>query len=312
MLTSIANAWDDFRGSRTTTSVSGKHRRAASVHPAMRLLALALAPSLLACAPAPRLWAHPAAAAAPTQGPIAAERVEPAADGPAADGAVASADGASRTRVGPCRPQAAAPGDPDAALVACTFTPDRQWREWHFPGGGTLLDVYDGAALVARTSEAGDVDVVRYEIDLGRATPLTLPEPTARWRRAGFTSTGMVVGLAATGTAERPGSAWVRGAADGTLTMYALPIEADDLGVDGPLAVCVGAAGAAVASTLGWSRRVSLPAGAAPPAAAGRAGVGRAGERVRCAAGRCVIDGVARVTLRSPAGSSDPAAAPGG
>ena len=92
--------------------------------------------------------------------------------------------------------------------------------------------------------------------------------------------------------------------------MEPLPLDADDLGVDGDLAVSVGAAGAAVTSTLGWSRAVSLPNGA-PRAGVGGAGVRRVGERVQCAAGRCVIDGAARVTVRAPGGGNDPAGAVG-
>ena len=152
--------------------------------------------------------------------------------------------------------------------------------------------------------------MVRYDIDRGRATTLTLPEPTARWRRAGFTRSGMLVGLARTGTAARPGAAWVHGSTDGSLSMEALPLDADDLAVEGDLAVCVGAAGAAVTSTLGWSRQVEMPAGTLRPSA-DEAGVRRAGERVRCAAGRCVIDAAARVTVRARGGGNDPAGASG-
>jgi hypothetical protein len=92
--------------------------------------------------------------------------------------------------------------------------------------------------------------------------------------------------------------------------MEALPMDADDLAVDGDLAVCVGADGAAVTSTLGVSRAVLLPPGM-PEVARSGSGVRRAGERVRCAEGRCVIDGVARVTLRPEGDPRDPAGVSG-
>ena len=274
----------------------------------MRLLLLV---SVVGCAAAPRMWARPDAGASPALRPLVAERVEPAAIAPGEEGVVASADGRSRTRPGPCEPDRAHPAPADeTVVVACTGTPERGWREWRYPGPGELLDVYDGVALIARTSAAGDADVVRYDIDIGRAATLSLPEPTARWRRAGFTRSGMLVGLVRTGTDARPGAAWVRGSTDGPLAMEALPLDADDLGVEGDLAVCVGAAGAAVSSPLGWSRAVELPPGM-PPAGPRGEGVRRAGERVRCAAGRCVIDGVARVTLREGGGGNDPAGTSG-
>lgn len=271
---------------------------------------LVLLVSVAGCASAPRVWARPDAVAAPTLRPLVAERVEPEAPGGPGDGAVESADGRSRTRPGPCQPARERPGAGDDAVVACTFTPEREWREWRFPGAGELLDVYDGVALLARTSAAGDADVVSYDIDQGRAATLRLPEPTARWRRAGFTRSGMVVGLVRTGTAERPRSAWVRGPIGGALTMEALPMDADDLGVEGDLAVCVGADGAAVVSTIGWSRGVEMPPGTLRPNASGT-GVRRAGERVRCASGQCVIDGASRVTLRARGGGNDPAGVAG-
>ncbi len=246
----------------------------------------------------------------PTLRPLTAEAViaPPAATDP--DGAFASADGHSRSRQGPCQRETRETERPaaDEPMRACTFTPDRGWREWTFPDPGVLLDVFDGVALIARRDRDGYVDVVRYDVDLGRARPLTLPEPTARWARAGFTRSGMLVGLVRTGTDERPGSAWVRGATDGTLSLSALPFDADDLGTTDDLTVCVGPGGAAVVSSLGWSRRVDLPAAPAV-AQRPRTAVGRAGERVVCAMGQCVIDGVARVALEPSGGGVDPAAA---
>lgn len=273
---------------------------------------LLLLVSLAACAGPQRLWARPDAAASPTLPPLVAEPVDPGPPGPAGDdGAIASADGRSRTRPGHCTPEpeaARSPSEPE--VVGCTFTPERSWREWRYPGAGDLLDVYDGVALIAHSSASGVLDVVRYDIDQGTARVLTLPEPTARWRRAGFTRSGMLVGLVRTGTAERPGTSWVRGPLSGPFTMEALPMEADDLGVEGDLGVCVGASGAAVVSPLGWSRGVQMPPGTLRGAATGP-GVGRAGERVRCEAGRCVIDGVARVTLPGGGGGNDPAGTSG-
>nr|MBK7070102.1 hypothetical protein [Deltaproteobacteria bacterium] len=273
---------------------------------------LLLLASVAACAGPQRLWARPDAAASPTLAPLVAERIEPVALTPAGDdGAIASADGRSRTRPGHCTPEAEAPrNQSEPEVVGCTFTPERSWREWRYPGAGDLLDVYDGVALIAQSSPSGVLDVVRYDIDQGSARVLTLPEPTARWRRAGFTRSGMLVGLVRTGTAERPGTSWVRGPLSGPFTMEALPMEADDLGVEGDLGLCVGASGAAVVSPLGWSRGVQMPPGTLRGAATGP-GVGRAGERVRCEAGQCVIDGVARVTLREGGGGNDPAGTSG-
>lgn len=275
--------------------------------PLVSLAALALC---LGCASQPRFWSRREPTATPALRPVTAEAViaAPAATDP--DGAFASADGRSRSRQGPCQREAreADRVPADEPMKACTFTPDRGWREWTFPEPGVLLDVFDGVALIARTNRDGDVDVVRYDIDLGRVTRLTLPEPTARWARAGFTRSGMLVGLVRTGTLDRPGSAWVRGAADGTLTMSALPFDADDLGTTDDLTVCVGPGGAAVVSSLGWSRRVDLPA-ASTATQRPRAEVGRAGERVVCAMGQCVIDGVARVALEPSGRGLDPAAA---
>jgi len=302
MQSSIANAWDEKRRCPTTTRDRGKHLPPAVVHPAMRPLLLLAA--LAGCAGPPRLWARPSSAATPSLSPLVAERLDPPPPGPG-DGAVESADGRSRTRRGPCQPDGERAPE-EGAVVACTFTPERQWREWRFPGEGQLLDVHDGVALIARPSATGDTDVVRYDIDQGSARVITLPEPTARWRRAGFTRSGMLVGLVRMGTAERPRTAWVYGRTDGALAMEALPMEADDLGVEGDVAVCVGPSGAAVASTLGWSRGVEMPPGTLRGGAPGAA-VGRAGERVRCGAGRCVIDGVARVTLPGQGGGNDPA-----
>jgi hypothetical protein len=304
MQSSIANAWDEKRRCPTTTRDRGKHPPPAVVHPAMRPLLLLAA--LAGCAGHPRLWARPDAVATPSLSPLVAERVDPDPVAPAgSDGAVDSADGRSRTRAGPCQPDGTRAPE-EGVVVACTFTPERQWREWRFPGAGQLLDVHDGVALIARPSATGDTDIVRYDIDQGRSRVLTLPEPTARWRRAGFTRSGMLAALVRTGTAEHPRTAWVYGPTDGALTMEALPMEADDLGVEGDVAVCVGASGAAVVSTLGWSRGVEMPPGALRAGAPGE-GVGRTGERVRCGAGRCVIDGVARVTLRGEGGGNDPA-----
>lgn len=274
----------------------------------MRPLLLApLVALACACAPRPRFWSRREPTTPPVLRPVPAEAViaAPAATDP--DGAFASADGRSRSRQGPCD-RDAGPAPAAEAMVACTFTPERGWREWSFPGPGVLLDVFDGAALVARTNPAGDVDVVRYDIDLGRARTLSLPEPTARWARAGFTSSGMLAGLARTGTAERPSSAWVRGPTDGTVSMSPLPLDADDIGTTDDQTVVVGPGGAAVVSSLGWSRRVDLPAGTSA-AARPRAEVGRAGERVVCAMEQCVIDGTARVVLDPHGGGRDPAAA---
>ncbi len=261
-----------------------------------------------ACAAPPRFWSRREPTAAIPLRPLTAEAVitTPAATDP--DGAFASADGTSRSRQGPCQREAreADSVPADEPMKACTFTPDRGWREWTFPDPGVLLDVFDGVALIARTNRDGDVDVVRYDVDLGRSHRLMLPEPTARWARAGFTRSGMLVGLVRTGTLDRPGSAWVRGATDGTLTMTALPFDADDLGTTDDLTVCVGPSGAAVVSALGWSRRVDLPA-ASNATQRPRTEVGRAGERVVCAMGQCVIDGVARVVLEPPGGGLDPA-----
>jgi len=271
------------------------------------LLSLALG---AACAPPPRFWSRREPTATPALRPLTAEAVvsAPAATDP--DGAFASADGRSRSRQGPCQREAreADRVPADEPMKACTFTPERGWREWTFPEPGVLLDVFDGVALIVRTNRDGDVDVVRYDVDLGRATRLTLPEPTARWARAGFTRTGMLAGLVRTGTVDHPGSAWVRGATDGTLTMSALPFDADDLGTTDDVTVCVGPGGAALVSAAGWTRRVDLPA-ASTATQRPRSEVGRAGERVVCAMGQCVIDGVARVTLEAPGGGVDPAAA---
>lgn len=274
----------------------------------MRPAALALCSLLaLGCAPRPRFWSRREPTTPPVLRPVTAEAViaPPAATDP--DGAFASADGRSRSRQGPCDRDAGADAHDDA-LTACTHTPETGWREWHFPGPGVLLDVFDGVALVARPSPQGEVDVVRYQIDLGRTERLVLPEPTARWARAGFTASGNIVGLARTGTDARPIASWVRGTADGPLTMTALPLDADDLGGTDRAAVCVGPSGAAVVSALGGSRRVDLPPGPRP-APAPRNGVGRAGERVVCAMGQCVIDGTARVPLDAPGEGRDPAAA---
>lgn len=275
------------------------------MRPSLLVPLLALACS---CAPRPRFWSRREPTTAPALRPVAAEAViaAPAATDP--DGAFASADGRSRSRQGPCDRDAGATHPAGEAMVACTFTPERAWHEWTFPGPGVLLDVFDGVALVARTNPAGDVDVVRYDIDLGRATTLTLAEPTARWARAGFTRSGMLAGLARTGTTDRPSAVWVRGPTDGTLSVCPLPLDADDIGTTDDQTVVVGPGGAAVVSSLGWSRRVDLPAGTST-AARPRAEVGRAGERVVCAMGQCVIDGTARVTLDPPGGGRDPAAA---
>ena len=269
---------------------------------------LLLLVTVAGCAAAPRLWARPEAVATPPLAALVATPVAPAAV-VADDGIVESADGRSRTRAGSCQPDAER-ASREEAVVACTFTPERSWREWRFPEPGEVLDVYDGVALIARTTATGDVDVVRYEIDEGRTSLLMLPEPTARWHRAGFTRSGMLLGLVRMGTATHPRTAWVRGPTDGVLAMEALPLEADDLGVEGDLAVCVGAAGAAVVSPVGWSRGVEMPPGTLRASASG-GGVRRAGERVRCAAGRCVIDGAASVTPRARGGGNDPAGTTG-
>jgi len=313
MLSSIAIVSVENPRCPTTGDVSGKHRPPADVLPSVRplplasLLALALG---AACSPPPRFWSRREPTATPALRPLTAEAVIAAPVATDPDGAFASADGRSRSRQGPCQRDAreADRVPADEPMKACTFTPGRGWHEWTFPEPGVLLDVFDRVALVARTNRDGDVDVMRYDINLGRATRLMLPEPTARWARAGFTRSGMLAGLVRTGTADRPGSSWVRGATDGTLTMSALPFDADDLGTTDDLTVCVGPGGAALVSAVGWSRRIDLPA-TSTATQRPRADVARAGERVVCAMGQCVIDGVARVVLDPSGGGVDPAAA---
>ncbi len=266
------------------------------------IASLVLLPLLGCATPAPPRR-HLAAPPPPELAPLVATPVpaptNPAAE-PAPSGVVVSRDGRTRTRRGPCQPDAPAP---TTALVACTTGADGHAREWSDPDGGALLDVYDGAALITR-----DGEVFRFDIDLARETPLSLPEPTARWLRAGFTASGMLVGLVRTGTLRDPRTSWVHGPGAGPLAMEDVPVDADDIDTADDTAVCVGAGTGAAVSALGWRRRITFPS-PGPHAVSSAQTVRRAGERVRCDAGRCVVDGMWVVQLSHTGDTNDPTSA---
>ena len=259
-----------------------------------------LAFALLGCTTVAPPRRHLVAPAPPELSPLEARPYTPTGTATPPAGTLSSRDGRTRTHPGPCQTDAAHPG---SSLVACTTGPDGVAHEWTARAGGTLLDVFDGVALIGRAGE-----VIRYEIDAARETPMALPEPTARWVRAGFTADGSLFGLARTGTNDHPRAAWVHGPGSGPLAMDALPLDADDLDISDDRAVCVGPEGAMVASLLGWHRRITLPA-PLPPTADRHAEIRRAGERVRCDADRCVIDGAVFVQLSHTGDTNDPTAA---
>ena len=139
---------------------------------------------------------------------------------------VASRDGETLTREGPC--SADAPSE--ASLVACSFE-EGSWREWRTDARGSLLDRYGSLALVTRCRDAL-CDVTLFDIDLARWREAMLPDAAGRWVRAGFDVDGAIVGVMHTGTSDAVG--WfVRGLPGASMRSFRLPAAVDDAATDG-------------------------------------------------------------------------------
>ncbi len=139
---------------------------------------------------------------------------------------IASRDGLSLTREGPCDDGPAAD-----VLTACSFE-DGRWQEWRTDSPGALLDRYGALALATRCARGSPCEVSLYDIDLARWRPVLLPDATARWVRGGFDRDGALVGVVHTGARDAVG--WfVRGAPGAAMSVLRLPAPVDDAATDG-------------------------------------------------------------------------------
>lgn len=197
---------------------------------------------------------------------------------------VASRDGRTLTRRGACDP-----ADADASvMVACSLEPDGRWRAWRTDAPGALLDRHGAYALVMRCARGAPCDLWLFDIDLARWRSVLLPDPAARWVRAGFDADGRLVGVVHTGARDAVG--WfVRGSPEASLRALRLPAPVDDCATDGPdravflrggEAWVTDDGGLSLRPLRGWRDREAAPRGAAPE---------RVGTRAACSAGVCAI-----------------------
>lgn len=199
-----------------------------------------------------------------------------------AEGWIASRDGLSLTREGPCDAETPA----DATLTACSFE-DGRWREWRTDAAGALLDRYGSLALVTRCVGDAPCDVWLYDIDLARWHPTRLPDATSRWTRVGFDPDGRLAGVAHSGA--RDGVPWfVVGPPGASLRALRLPEDVDDVAV-GARGVAVFLRGESAWFTDGDGRTLRPVRGCALHPTAPVA-LRRAGHSVACEAGECAID----------------------
>lgn len=205
---------------------------------------------------------------------------------------VASRDGRTLTRRGACDP-----ADADASvMIACSLEPDGRWREWRTDAPGALLDRHGAYALVTRCARDAPCAVSLFEIDLARWRPVLLPDPAARWVRAGFDADGRVVGIVHTGAREAIG--WfVSGSPEASLRALRLPAAVDDGATDGPdravflrgdEAWFTDDGGLSLRPLRGWREVAAAPSGAAPQ---------RMGGRVACSAARCAVSRIFEARL---------------
>lgn len=228
----------------------------------------------------------------------------------------ASRDGVTLAHGGPCSlhggSSVTTTDAPLSGLTACSFTPDRGWREWTAPGDGDLVDMYQRLALITlrprtdavEASSESLTDLRLYDLDSARFLPLRLSDPTARWVRAGFSRTGNVIGLARTGTRQSP-QVWLVSATPGApLRARTLPRPFIDFDLaDDHRGVYIDCTEAFLSDGDGaWSRIESTPFARTTGCDSLHSQPLRNGQFVQCSGLHCALPNGAFVTVDHRAG----------